>query len=67
VASLENGAHERILVAVNFSERTVAFTMPDGSSSGKVLLSTDARKRGLIWDPRRVQLGPEEGVVVRFL
>ena len=66
VAKPEDRTHERMLVAVNFSERTSAVTMPNGSSSGQVLLSTDGQRREFIWDPRRVLLGPQEGVLVRL-
>jgi len=66
VAKPEDRTHERMLVAVNFSERTSTVTMPNGSSSGQVLLSTDGQRREFIWDPRRVLLGPQEGVLVRL-
>jgi hypothetical protein len=62
----EDRTHEPMLVAVNFSERTSTVTMPNGSSSGQVLLSTDGQRREFIWDPRRVLLGPQEGVLVRL-
>jgi hypothetical protein len=66
VASLEDGANERLLVAVNFSERPSEFTVQNGSSRGSVLVSTNPNRRDVVWDPRRVQLGPDEGVLVRL-
>ena len=65
-ARTEEGTIERMLVAVNFSERPCAFTLPTGSSHGRVLLSTHHRAGEALWDPHHIELGPNEGRLVRL-
>ena len=62
---MEEGT-ERMLVAVNFSERTCEFTLPADSSQGGVLVSTDPKADEALWDPRHIRLGPNEGRLVRL-
>jgi alpha-glucosidase len=64
-AHMEEGT-ERMLVAVNFSERTCEFTLPAGSSQGGVLVSTDPKADEALWDPRHIRLGPNEGRLIRL-
>ena len=65
-ARTEAGTVERMLIAVNFSPRACAFALGAGSSPGLVLASTNADAAGMKWDPTRVQLGPEEGRLIRL-
>jgi glycosidase len=66
LATMEESAMERMLVAVNFSQRTATFSLLNDSTKGSVLLSTTPRLSDALWDPRRIQLGPNEGVLVRL-
>jgi len=59
------GTIERMLVAVNFSDRTCQFSLPAGSLQGHVLLSTDPTS-GEAWNPGHIQLRPNEGLLVRL-
>ena len=65
-ARTEEGTNERMLVAVNFAERTREFTLPIVSSHGRVLLSTDPNPGEALWDPGHIRLGPNEGILVRL-
>jgi alpha-glucosidase len=61
----ENGG-ETMLVAVNFSDRALAFALPAGARPGRVLLSTDPGFAETECDPRHVRLGPNEGRLIRL-
>lgn len=65
-ARTETGTVERMLVAVNFSQRPCEFALPSGSSQGLVLASTTADAATSTWDPARIRLGPDEGQLVRL-
>lgn len=65
-ARTEEGTIDRMLVAVNFVERACEFTLPAGSSHGRVLVSTDPDAGNALWNPGRIQLGPNEGLLVRL-
>jgi alpha-glucosidase len=65
-ARTEAGTVERMLVAVNFSSRPCAFALPAGASRGQVLVSTNPDAADSRWDPARLQLGPDEGRLVRL-
>jgi len=67
VARTDQGAMEKMLVAVNFSERTCEFTLPVGSPQGRVLVSTDPHAGDALWDPHHIRLGPNEGQLVRLV
>lgn len=60
------GSVERMLVAVNFSQRPCEFALPSGSSQGLVLVSTNPDAATSKWDPARIRLGPDEGRLVRL-
>jgi len=62
----ETGTVERMLVAVNFSQRPCEFALPSGSSQGLVLVSTNPDAADATWDPARIRLGPDEGRLVRL-
>jgi alpha-glucosidase len=64
-ADAEAGPVERMLVAVNFSQRPCEFALP-GSSRGLVLATTNPDAAEAKWDPARIQLGPHEGRLVRL-
>jgi len=64
-ARTEEGTIERMLVAVNFAERTCEFTLPSSSLQGRVLVSTDPNA-GEAWDPDYIQLRPNEALLVRL-
>jgi alpha-glucosidase len=66
-ARTEEGTIDRMLVAVNFAERTCEFTLPAGSSQGCTLVSTDPTAGEALWDPRHIRLGPNEGRLVRLI
>jgi alpha-glucosidase len=57
---------QRLLVALNFTDRPVGFGARELSASGRLELSTDPSRRlgELGLDPLRI--GPDEGVVVRL-
>jgi alpha-glucosidase len=59
------GLVERMLIAVNCSERRYEFSLA-GSRSGVVLLSTHRESLEAKWDPRRIQLDAHEGQLVRL-
>ncbi|ALA60254.1 alpha-glucosidase [Nitrospira moscoviensis] len=63
-ARTDGGAIERMLIAVNFSERGLSFALPAGCAPGRVLLSTDPDASAGKWDPRQVRLSPNEGLLV---
>lgn len=63
-AKTQEGTMERLLVAVNFSDRTCDVTLP-ANLQGRLLLSTDPRS-STVWDAHRVRLGPDEGLLVRL-
>jgi alpha-glucosidase len=65
-ARTEEGTIDRMLVAVNFAERSCEFASPAGSSHGRVLVSTDPDAGEALWNPSRIQLGPNEGLLVRL-
>lgn len=65
-ARTEGGTVERMLVAVNFSQRPCEFALPAGSSHGLVLVSTNPNTGESKWDPSRIQLAPDEGRLVRL-
>jgi len=65
-ARTDQGGKEKMLVAVNFSERTCEFNLPAGSSQGRVLVSTDPHAGEALWDPRHIRLEPNEGRLVRL-
>ena len=65
-ARTEMGTVERMLVAVNFSQRPCEFALPSGSSQGLVLASTNPDAADSKWDPARIRLGPDEGRLVRL-
>ena len=52
-----------MLVAVNFPEQTLRVTMPNGSSSGQVLLSTDGQRREIVWIRVACNWDPMRGVL----
>lgn len=63
-ACTDQGGQEKMLVAVNFSERACEFNLPSGSPQGRVLISTDPHAGEALWDPRHIRLGPNEGRLV---
>ena len=63
-ARTEAGMVERMLVAVNFSQRPCEFSLPAGSAPGVVVLSTTPGAANARWVPDRIQLGPDEGRLV---
>jgi alpha-glucosidase len=63
-ADCEDGATERLLVLVNFSERTVDCPVP--GASGRLILSTDSRTDEAKWNPAHIRLRPNEGQLVRL-
>ena len=65
-ARTEAGTVERMLVAVNFSERPCEFALPSGSSQGVVMVSTNPDAVDAKWNPARIHLGPDEGRLVRL-
>jgi alpha-glucosidase len=65
-ARTEAGTMERMLIAVNFSQRPSEFSLPADSSQGLVLVSTNRDAAESKWDPARIQLGPDEGRLVRL-
>lgn len=62
----ETGTVERMLVAVNFSQRPCEFSLPSPAPHGVVLVSTTPPAGTSTWDPARIQLGPDEGRLVRL-
>ena len=65
-ARTETGTVERMLVAVNFSQRPCEFALSTGSSPGLVMVSTNPDAADAKWDPARIRLGPDEGRLVRL-
>ena len=65
-ARTETGTVERMLVAVNFSQRPCEFAFPSGSSHGLVLVSTNPDAADSTWNPTQIRLGPDEGRLVRL-
>lgn len=65
-ARTETGTVERMLVAVNFSQRPCEFALPSGSPQGLVLASTNPDAATSTWDPAQIRLGPDEGRLVRL-
>jgi alpha-glucosidase len=65
-ARTEEGIIDRMLVAVNFVEQSCEFALPAGSSHGRVLVSTDPDAGEALWNPSRIRLGPNEGLLVRL-
>jgi alpha-glucosidase len=57
---------ERLLIAVNFTPDPHTFSLPSLAIGGVILLSTDPDSTGGLFDPSRVHLGPDEGIVVRL-
>jgi alpha-glucosidase len=61
---------ERLLVAINFSSKTVTLTLDAGLQSAagaELLLSTDLDRTGGRLDLGSLELGPDEGVIIRCL
>jgi len=65
-ARTEMGTVERMLVAVNFSQRPCEFALSSGSSQGLVLASTNSDAADSKWDPAHIRLAPDEGRLVRL-
>ncbi|WP_447974300.1 glycoside hydrolase family 13 protein [Nitrospira sp. Kam-Ns4a] len=63
---LREAASERVLVAVNFTDRGQTFALPSLRGEGELLLSTDPGVRWGPFDSARVRLGPDEGILVRM-
>ena len=57
---------ERMLIAVNFSATPHTFSLPSIDAKGLILLSTDPHATGRSFDPARVHLSPDEGILVRL-
>jgi alpha-glucosidase len=66
-AYLREAGDERLLVVLNFEGRQRAFTPADGlATEGRLELSTDPDRQAGTVSLRPLQLGPDEGVVVRL-
>jgi hypothetical protein len=57
---------ERMLIAVNFSPDGHTFSLPSIDVRGVILLSTDPHSTGQSFDPARIHLGADEGILVRL-
>jgi alpha-glucosidase len=64
---------ERMLVVINFSDRPSSFSLGAVHERGDVLLSSDPHRavrsadgRPRPFDPARVELGPDEGLLIRL-
>ncbi|MDQ3871055.1 MAG: alpha-amylase family glycosyl hydrolase, partial [Chloroflexota bacterium] len=57
---------ERLLVALNFSDREVGFQAPAIPASGRLELATDPRREPGAVSLRPLALAPDEGVVIRL-
>jgi hypothetical protein len=55
-----------MLIAVNFSQQACAFALGASSLDGLVLVSTNPDAVEMKWDSTRIQLGPEEGRLIRL-
>ncbi len=65
-ARTDTGTEERMLIAVNFSQQACAFALGASSLDGLVLVSTNPDAVEMKWDSTRIQLGPEEGRLIRL-
>jgi alpha-glucosidase len=57
---------ERVLIAINFSSDSHTFSLPSLDAEGVILLSTDPHSTEQSFDPAHVELGPDEGILVRL-
>jgi alpha-glucosidase len=57
---------ERMLIAINFNSDPHTFSLPSLDAEGVILLSTDPHSTGQSFDPAHVELGPDEGILVRL-
>ncbi|HEV3505776.1 MAG TPA: DUF3459 domain-containing protein, partial [Actinomycetes bacterium] len=65
-AYVRTAAHERLLVALNFTGQPLEYQV-DGPASGRLELATDpARPTGEPVGLHPLRLGPDEGLVVRL-
>jgi alpha-glucosidase len=62
------GTGERMLVAINFSNRPQRVPLRTLREPGDLLLSTDRTRddRRIRFDPTRLELGPDEGLLIRL-
>ena len=66
-AYLREAGDERLLVVLNFAGRQRAFSPADGlATEGRLELSTDPDRQAGAVSLRPLELGPDEGVVVRL-
>ena len=57
---------ERLLIAINFSASPHRFSLPSIDAVGVILLSTDPHATGESFETAHVDLGPDEGILVRL-
>jgi alpha-glucosidase len=63
---LREGSSERMLVAINFSDRVQRFPLRSVKEPGTILLSTDLLSRSTYFTPQQVTLQPEEAILIRL-
>jgi alpha-glucosidase len=57
---------ERLLIVINFRPNPRRFSLPSIDAVGVILLSTDPHAAGESFDSAHVDLGPDEGILVRL-